>query len=111
MKLLLVLVVFVNNSAVSSRKLDRVPNDGTEHSLEIESRTDCLTDVAQRSQLADGLRKLTGPRFEFLEQSRILDCDHGLIRECFEELDLLVRKGPNFRSPNHNSSDGNTFAE
>ena len=48
MKLLRSFVVLVDHAAAGSRELDGVANDGAEHSLKIESRTDRLTDFSER---------------------------------------------------------------
>ena len=48
MKLLRSFVVLVDHAAAGSRELDRVANDGAEHSLKIESRTDRLADFSER---------------------------------------------------------------
>ena len=45
-KLLRRLIVFVDDSAISSGELNRPANDGAEHSLEIKSGADCLADFS-----------------------------------------------------------------
>ena len=86
-------------------------HDGAEHSLEVESRADRLTDLAQRSQFPNRLRQLARPRLQFLEQPYVLDGDHRLISEGFEEGNLLVSEGPYLGSANDNYTDGNSLAQ
>ena len=66
-------------------------HDGAQHCLEIESGADRLADFSQRFEFPDRPSKLAGPCFQFLEQPHVLDGDHGLVGEGFEQLDLLVR--------------------
>ena len=59
----------------------------------IESRADRLANFAQRFQFPDRPRQLARSRFEFLEQPHVLDGDHGLVGEGFEQLDLRRGEG------------------
>src|SRR5215510_8979014 len=68
-------------------------HNGAEHSLEVESRADRLTNLAQRSKLAHRLRQLARPRFQFLEQPDVFDSNYGLVGEGFQQLDLRRREG------------------
>ena len=60
-------IVLVDHAATSSGELDSVANDGAEHSLKIESGTDCLTDFSERFQFSDRSRQLTRTFFELLK--------------------------------------------
>ena len=93
MKLLRGFIVFIDDAAIGSGELNRVANDSAEHGLKIESRADGLANLAQRFEFPDRARQFAGPRFQFLEQSHVLDRDHGLIGEGFEELDLRRGEG------------------
>src|SRR5262249_15722845 len=86
-------------------------HNGAEYSLEVEGRADRLANFAQRSQLPDRLRQLARPRFQFLEQTYILDGDHSLIGEGFEEGDLLIGERSHLGTANHNSSNRNILSE
>src|SRR5215831_14858961 len=68
-------------------------HNGAEHGLKIESRADRLTDLTQRSQFPNRLSQLARTRFQFLEEPHVLDSDHCLVGEGFQELDLCRRKG------------------
>ena len=92
-KLLRRFVELVDNTPAGSGELHRVANDGAEHSLEIESRADGLANFAQRFQFPNRPRQLAGPRLQFLKQSYILNRDHCLVGESFEELDLRWGEG------------------
>ena len=48
---------------------------------------------------------------EFLEQSHVLNGDHRLVGESFEESDLLVGEWTDFRSADMNRSDREPFAK
>ena len=78
--------------------------------MEIESGADCLADLAQRFQFPDRSRQFAGPRFEFFEQPHVLDRDHRLGGEGFEQLDLFVGERANFGATDHDPPDRNTFA-
>ena len=80
-------------------------HDGAEHCLEIKSRADRLADFSQRFEFPDRPSQFAGSRFQFLEQPHVLDGDHRLVGEGFEQLDLLVCERANFSSANHNHSD------
>ena len=61
--------------------------DGVQHWLNIRRRAgDDAQDFTRR-------RLLLQRFFEFLEQPHVLDCDHRLVREGFEELDLRRGEG------------------
>ena len=77
-------------------------HDCAEHRLEIESRTDGLADFSQRFQFPDRSRKLARPRLQFLEQPHILDRDHRLVGEAFEEFDLSLCERADFVSTDMN---------
>ena len=84
-------------------------HNGAEHSLEIEGRADRLTDLTQRSQLPNRLRQLARPRLQFLEQPHVLDGDHRLVGEGFEQRDLLVGERTDLRAANHDRPDRNAL--
>ena len=68
-------------------------HNGAEHGLEVERGADRLTDLAQRFQLTNRLRQFPRPRFQFLEQPDVLDGDHCLVGEGFEQFDLRRSEG------------------
>ena len=106
MKLFRSLIVLVDHTAIGSGELDRVAHDGAEHGLEIQSRADRLADFAQRFQFPNRPRQLARPRLQFLEQPHVLDGDHCLVGEGFEQLDLFVGERSNLRSTNQNTPMG-----
>ena len=79
------LVVFVNRPAVGAAQLDRVGNDARQHGFEIQSRADRLTDFAERFELAHRACQFVGSLFQFFKQPHVLDGDHGLSGESFEQ--------------------------
>ena len=48
---------------------------------------------------------------EFLEQPHVLDGDHGLVGEGLKKAICLSVEWANFGAANHDSSDGNSFAQ
>ena len=68
-----------------------------------------MTDFSQCFQFSDGSSQLTCALFQFLEQPHILDGDHRLIRECFKQRYLFVRKGPHLCAANSNGPDCSTL--
>ena len=48
---------------------------------------------------------------QFFEQPHVLDGDHGLIGESFEQFDLPVCERTHLRTANMDRADGNTFAK
>ena len=85
-------------------------HNSAEHSLEVEGRADRLTDLTQSSQFPNRLRQLARSRLQFLEQPHVLNGDHSLVGEGFEERDLFLREGSNFRAPNQNSANRKPFS-
>ncbi len=83
-------IVLVNNTAVRSRELDRVADDGAKDRREVKSRTNSLAHLSQGFQLFDGSGQLARSRLDLLEQANVLDRDDRLIGEGFEKGDLLV---------------------
>src|SRR5262245_10821724 len=86
-------------------------HDGAEHCLEIECRADRLADLAQRFQFPNRPSQLAGPRLQFLEQPHVLDSDHRLISEGFQESNLLFGEWTDLRAPDEDSPDGNPLAQ
>src|SRR5262249_20444621 len=104
------LIILVDNTTTSSGELHGMTNNAVEHRLEIESRADRLTDLTQSSQLPNRLRQLARSRLQFLEQPYVLNGDHCLVGEGFEECDLLLREGSNLRAPDQNSANRKPFS-
>src|SRR5215472_10514518 len=48
---------------------------------------------------------------QFVEKARVLDCDHRLVGEGFDQLDLLFGKRPHRRSLQDDDADWRAFAE
>src|SRR5688572_15223400 len=92
MKLLSSIIVLINNTATSSRELDRVAHNRAEDCLEIQSGTDCLANFPERSKLADGFCELLCSRFQFLKQPHILNRDDCLIGESLNKRYLVLRE-------------------
>src|SRR5262245_60505960 len=105
MKLFSVFVEFVDDSAIGSRKLDRVGSDRGENRLEVQSRADGLTDRAQGSQFPDRLCQLACPRLQFLKQPHVLDGDDRLVGKGFEQRDLIISERTDLLAADRNNPD------
>ena len=58
--------------------------------MQIEGRTDRLTDLAERLQFLDRAAQFVGALAQLVKQSRILDRDHRLVGKGGDQSDLLV---------------------
>ena len=104
------LFVLVDRAAVGPGQLTRTGDDRLEHDLQIERRADRPADLPQRLQLLDGSRQLAGPGLQLLEEPDVLDGDHRLVGEGFDQFDLLVGEGPDLHPPHRNHADEHTLA-
>ena len=52
-----------------------------------------MADLAERMQLADRLAEFASACLHFVEQPRVLDCDHRLVGERGDQVDLLFGEG------------------
>src|SRR4051812_3973089 len=104
-------VEFVDRAGVGARETNRIGDDRVEHGLEIETGVDGLADFAERAQLADRLGKLGGAGAQLVQQSDVLDGDHGLTGEARHQRDLLVGEGANFLPVNPDRTDEFLFLE
>src|SRR4029434_3559996 len=83
-------------------------HNGAEHSLDVEGRSDRLTDLAQRSQLANRLCQFVRAGFQFLEEPNVLDGDYCLRSKRLQKLDLRRRERAHLHATRKQSS--NKFA-
>src|SRR5262249_62132813 len=60
--------------------------------------------LARDLQIFDGPGKLPRPRLDFLEESRVLDGDNGLIGEGIDKLDLTFGERANLGAPDEDRS-------
>ena len=70
-----------------------------------------MADRAQRSQFPHRFSEFARACLKFLEQTHVLDRDHGLVGESLKEPDLLAREGANLGAANCNDSNRNPFAK
>ena len=103
-------VVFVNRSAVGAAQLHRVGDDTGEHGFKIQSRAHRLADLAERFQFSHRPNQLAGALLQFLQQTHVLDGDHGLIGEGGDQIDLAVAKTACIHSEDDNDTDRNAFS-
>ena len=57
-----------------------------------------MADLAERPELLDRARELPRARLHLVEQPHVLDRDHRLVGEGFEQLDLLLGEWPHVAS-------------
>src|SRR5262245_57034838 len=108
---LALLIVLVDDARVGARELRRPGHDRAQHGPEVQGGTDRLTDLAERPKLGYRPCQILGPGFEFLEQSHVLDGDHGLVGEGLEEIDVLLNELSGLPPIDHNRTDGVPAAE
>src|SRR5262249_34502439 len=89
----------------------RVLQHGVEHSLKLAGRArDDLEHLRGRGLLLQRLRQISRALAQLLEQARVLDSDHRLVREGFHQPDLLLRKRPYLSATKAKNSDGFVFS-
>ena len=93
------LVVFEDHTTIEAGKLNSAGDDRRQHRLEIERGADGAPNFTQRRELIDRPRQVLGAGFEFLEESGVLDRDHGLVGKGLEERDLALVNPPGSRRP------------
>ena len=87
-------------------------DDGVEHRLHVGRRAaDDAEHLGGRGLMLQGLAQFCVALLDFLEQSDILDRDHGLVGERFEQGDLLIRKRHEPPCAEYYHSNRNTFTE
>ena len=73
-------------------------DDGVEHRLHVRRRAaDDAEHLGRCRLMLQRLAQFCVALLHFLEQSHVLDGDHGLVGEGFEKCDLLFGEGPNLR--------------
>ena len=69
----------------------RTLDDGIEHRLHVRGRAaDDAEHLGGCGLMLQSLAQFCVALLQFLEQPDVLDCDHGLVGEGFEKLDLLL---------------------
>ena len=87
-------------------------DDGVEHRLHVCGRAaDDAEHLGRCRLMLQGLAQFCIALLQFFEQPHVLDGDHGLIGEGFEEFDLLVRERTNLGPANGNRPDRSTLAQ
>ena len=82
-------------------------HNGVEYRLHVRGRAaDDAEHFCRRSLMLQRLSQFCVALAEFLEQTHVFDCDHGLVGKGFEKLDLLLGKGTYFRAANQISPIG-----
>ena len=104
------LVVFEDRAGVSARELAGARHNGLKNPVQIECGTESATDGAQRGQLFHRACELARPGPELAEEPRVLDGDHGLVREGLEQLDLGWRESTGFGALDGDGADGLAIA-
>src|SRR5262249_39579279 len=70
--------------------MDRIGDDGGQHSLEIERGVNRLAHFTKRPQFFDRPRQLARARLYLVKQPRVLDRNHRLVSEGGYQFDLLL---------------------
>ena len=86
-------------------------DNGVEYRLHVRGRAaDDAEHLGGRRLMLQRLAQFRVALLEFLEQAHVLDGDHGLIGEGFQELICFSVKGSELMRSNKNCSNRNTFA-
>jgi hypothetical protein len=89
-----------------------VLDDGLQHRLQPERRAGhCLQDVAERRLLLQRRGQVSIARLELLEESRVLDGDHGLVGKGLKQRDLLVRERIHLGTPELDRAHGRSLPQ
>ena len=90
----------------------RIGKHGLEHGLKLAGRAgDHAQHLRRCGLLLEQFRKLARARLLRLEQTHVLDGDHGLVGKRRHQLDLLVGKRPHVRALQHDHADGRPFTQ
>ena len=109
-----------NSPSVTSRRTTssipqtsrRVLDDGVEDRLHLGRRAaDDAEHLGCRRLMLQGFAQFRVALLDFFEQPHVLDRDHGLVGESFEERDLLVGERTDLSPTNQYASDGNTLTQ
>ena len=93
-------------------KLVRRLDDRVEHRLQVVRRAaDDAEHVRGRGLVLERLGQLARARLDLLEQPDVLDCDHGLVRERADEVDLLLGERPDLRAGQDDDPEQGAFAQ
>ena len=88
----------------------RRSDNGVQHRLHVRGRVrDDAEHAARRRLLLQRLAKFRRARPHLLEESHILDGNDGLVRERFDELDLLGSKRKDVPAHEHDDADLHTL--
>jgi hypothetical protein len=79
--------------------------------LQIDRRIHCLADLAECAQLAHRLTELARARLHLVEQTRVLDRDHGLVGEGGEQLDLFFGERAHGKARQAEDADRGSFSQ
>ena len=83
-----------------------------EHGLQLELRpADGPQHLARRRLLLERFLQLARSRLYLLEQTRVLDGDHGLVGEGLHEFNLLCRERPHLAAPASDHADYDVLSE
>ena len=108
----------MRNASLSKRKM--APNSASQTLPAVEDRLQNRLDVRRGGgdhpeDLAggrfplEGLDQIAVASLQLFEEACVLDGDDGLIGECLEESDLLVRERPHLAAPDADGAKGLTF--
>jgi hypothetical protein len=83
----------INDSIIGVAKLAGTLDNGIEHRPDVGRRgSDDAQDIGAAGLVGEGFREIAGALLDLVEQTHILDRDHGLVGEGGDEIDLLLRE-------------------
>ena len=100
------------NNVVNTANPRRALNYGVEYRLHVSGRTaDDAEHLGRCRLMLQCLAQFRVTFPEFLEQPHVLNGDHRLVGEGFEESDLLLSERIDYRTANKNGPNRNLFAQ
>ena len=87
-------------------------DDGIEHRLHVRRRAaDDAEHLGRRRLMLQRLAQFCVALLDLLEQPHVLDGDHGLSRQRFQAVDLLLGERADLHAADMNRPDGNSLAQ
>ena len=98
-------VEFKDSTAIRFREIHCIASDRVKYLPQIQRRANRAAYLAKGAHLFKRKLKLACPLLDFLKQADVLDGDHRLVGESFDQRHLFIAKRPHFPPPSRNNSD------
>src|SRR5262249_33497986 len=105
-------IVAEDHAVLGTANTDGILQQRREDALEVEHRpADGFEHLGRGSLLPQRFAELLPSRLNLVEQANVLDGDHGLVGEGFDQLNLLVGKRPDLGAYQRNDADRDSFSQ